>query len=218
MFASSLTTYNPPPQTDINYQTKDTGLSDYPFKNVVVCANATWNNFDQAICQIGKDIRWNRGERGIYSEQRLDTIETVLNMYRNLVVNDSTLYQYTDEPQNERERDAILELLKIIAERSGVQYDQVVEIMKTLYWGVHDARVRSSDALYPREAVINNTDRGASGSGGSTDTLGTLVKWGIPILIGGGILYGITKLVTLTTLVKAGVADSEEVTANNEGE
>lgn len=208
MYAQGLTTSSPP-EANINYQTRDTGLSDYPFKNVVVCANATWNDFDQAVCAVGKDIRWNRGERGILSEQRLDTIEKVFNVYRNIVVDDSTIYQYTDEPQNEPERDAILELLKIIAERSGVNYDNVVEIMKTLYYGYKDGRVRSGDVLYPREAKNNNENRGADGSGGSTDSMQTLVKWGVPLIIIVGIGYAVTKVVTLATIVKTGVGDNE---------
>lgn len=217
MFANSLNTYNAPQPQEPFYLTKHTGLSDFPLKDQWLCLAGQFNDFDQAVCAVSRDIAHNNGKNkwtGIWA----DEIETVFNMYRNLVQNDSTLYEYTAEPRDERERDAILELLKIIAERSGVNYNQVVEIMKTLYWGVKDGRVRSSDALYPREAKTNNTDRGVKGSGGATEQVSDLIKWGVPLVIIGGILYGITKVVTLATLVKSGVADSQEVEANNEGE
>lgn len=219
MYVKGLTQPSRTLHQEPNYLTKHQGLADYPGKNQLLCVSGKWNNFDDAVCVVGKDIDHNKG--GSYIE-KYETIETVLNMYRNLVINDKSLYQYTAEPQNEREQDAILELLKIIAERSGVQYDKVVEIMKTLYWAYRNGRIRTSDALYPREAKLNNENRKPAGSGGITDNLETLVKWGVPIAIIGVVAFTVSKLYALNAFVKSGavgvVADGTEVEANGEDE
>lgn len=176
-------------------------LADYPFKNMFICASGTWSDFDNAVCSIGKDMCYNR--KGLLCEIQAGDIEQVLNAYRNIVNEDSRLYQFTAEPKNNEERNAIQELLRILTERSGKQYDFVKEVMQMLYWGTQDGRVRSSDILYPRNKKKYEDNRDTSGSGGITEGIGNLVTYGVPlVLIAGATILGF-KIYTVVKGAKA---------------
>lgn len=167
-------------------------LADYPFKSLITCLSGNFQGFDNAVCVVGSDICFNNGHR-ISCPYRVDEIADVFNAYRNLILADNSLPEFNANTKGTAETQQQINLLSIIADRSNKEFSWVSEVMRTLYWGTKDGRVKDSSVLYPRKAKRNEDFVKDDGSGSINEKLDKLTTWGIPILLGIGALILVSK-------------------------